>query len=389
MSLLVTPTYYTPEPDFHDVTGGWISGDGQSPTGGAEATGQGEFTGDLYGPYSGVKLVFCDHPVFTSCEELFDSVPGTPFRASGVRDYIRRFRVTCKINFIGAAGVCQCPGLPTPYSGYVPLRVVETDLAALAVEISADRENPGDWQAWVVTVRYSTEMPQGGRPDTVVQLGSFASGAQNEPWKEAPYIRIETEDYQVTPEVDRDGKAYTNIVNQPFTPPPSFPDGLVGLIIRRNEQHLTLDSVITQVEAYNYALNDGVFLGRQPGCWMCKVESVEEHYRGDIRYWTLVYRLRLKPTEFLNNGELVSTWQPRILNAGLYRFRKVFGVSIKDAAIVPIMRGAVPISHPVPLDAQGQPLVPDVLGNIVPVYLKFKHYRELDFTILTLPASKL
>jgi hypothetical protein len=375
---MVTLTSFTPPVTETELTGGFVSGGTLIPTGPQPVIQGFRTSQDVFAPYSGTKIVLCGDPMFTMVEELTDDVEGTPFDSSGVRTYIRRFRVTAKINFVGPAGICQCPGIPRPFSPYIPGRPVESDLQAKAVRIQARRENPGDWQNWIVTVSYS------------VQLGAFPFGPQNEPWYEAPYLRVETEDTQDTPEVDRNGRAYLNTVGQPFTPPPSFPGGMAGLIIRRNERHFTLDSVLNQVETFNYAVNSIPWLGRGAGKILCKVESAEEVYRGDLRYWVFVYRLRFKKLEKLPDGKDVSTWQPRILNAGMYRWKKVFGVPLKDAPIVPIMRGALPISYPVPLDLDGQPCVPNpTTGRVTPTYLNFVHYRELDLSSLVLPAGKL
>lgn len=390
-------TPYSPVPTLDDVTRGWLSGNYQAVlSSDSKPVAQGNIYGqDVFGPYSGYKVVLCGHPIFTMVEELTDDVDGTPFDAGGVRTYVRRFRVTCKINFIGPGGVCQCPGIPLPFAPYIPGRSVESDLQAKVVKISARREVAGDWKNWIVTVNYSTEMPLGGRPDDIVQLGAFPVGTQNEPWKENPYIRFEGEETQDCPEVDLDGKAYLNIVNQPFTPPPTFPGGMAGMIIRRNERHATLESVLNRVEEFNYVVNQVNFLGRLPGMALCKVESAEEVYRGDVRYWVFVYRIRFKKHalfpagKIVPEGETTQTWQPRILNAGMYRWRKVFGAPLKNLPMVPIMRGALPVSHPVPLDLNGQPIVADADGKIVPVYLKFRHYREVDLAALTLPAGKL
>lgn len=384
-------TTFSPVPAHDTVTGGWRSGNYTPPVSsdaGPSSQG-GLFAQDVFAPYSGYKIVLCGHPIFTMVEELTDDVDGTPFDASGVRTYIRRFRVTCRINFVGPSGVCQCPGIPLPFAPYIPGRAVETDLQAKAVNISTRREVAGDWRNWVVTVRYSTEMPAGGRPAEPTQLGAFPAGTQNEPWKEPPYIRFEGEETQDTPEVDRDGKPYVNIVNQPFTPAPSFPGGMAGMVIRRNEFHATLASVLDQVELFNYVVNNVNFLNRLPGTALCKVESAEEVYRGDIRFWSFVYRIRFKKRELLPNGEPAQVWQPRILNAGMYRWRRVLGAPIKNLQPIPIMRGAIQVTHPVPLGLDGQPLTPDADGKITPVYLDFKHYREVDLSALTLPAGKL
>lgn len=380
---------YTPLYSNAQVTGGWIAGDTEAvqlPGGDYAQCG---ITGDPFGPYSGTRVYLCNHPVFSTVEELTDDVDGTPFDSNGVRTYVRRFRVTCKINYIGPAGVCQCPGIPKPYAPYIPFRTVERDLQAKVVRISARREVQGDWQNWIVTVNYSTEMPAGGRPAGVTELGSFFNGTQNNPWDEPPYIRLETEDTQAVPDVDRDGLAYLNSATQPFTPPFSLPDGLTGMVIRRNERLPTLEAAVNRVEQFNYAVNSVVYLGRPVGAVLSKVESAEEVYRGDLRYWVFVYRLRFKKKELLPNGQDLWTWQPRILDAGLYRFRKVLGIPLKDQPIVPITRGGLPISYPVPLDGNGGVAVADANGKITPVYIRRKHYREEDFNPLTLPTGKL
>ncbi len=344
-----------------------------------------------------VKLVIQNHPLFLSIEEMFDGVQGSPFDASGPRSYQRHFLIVARKNIVGPAAVCKCPGVPTPYSPYIPYRAEEYDLSARVVRITARRRGPdGDWQHWVVTVDYSSQLPPGGPPNLLSDWGwpTVAAGWANQPWLEAPHIDFEGETTTRIPDADLDGQPYFNSVRQPYATPVVVDAANSVLVVTRNYQHPgTLIAVREHIDNYSMTVNLDTFVGAPPGAVRLDPVRLTEMYRGRIRYWKAVYRFRFKrrqvivpfspPDPLVGNLTQWDTWQPRILDNGMFQWRRsILGTVTKSLPPVPIMRSGHPVSYPVPLNGDGREALPNGVGKITPFYKSYREYRAVQFSSL-------
>lgn len=349
-----------------------------------------------------VKLLIPQNPYFRMVEELFDDVEGTPFDAGGVRTYTRHFLVTAWTNLVGPMQVAKCPGIPVPYAPYIPYRVAEYDLAARCIRIGARRRIQGDHQQWLVRCDYSTLLPPGGHPNKLTDVGwpDSTVGFMNNPWDEPPHIEIDPETTTRIPDLDRTGKAYLNSVQQPFASPVSVDGATSCVVVTRNFRHLgTMTAMLDHVEQYSMSVNSDTFMGRPPGTVRLDPIKMVEMYRGRARFWRVVYRFRFKRRVPLpsvgtepgvGNLSTWDTWQPRVLDNGMFRYRVVFGAKMKSLPPVPIMRSGHPVSFPVPLDGDGGEAARDPgTGKVTPYYHQFTEYESRPFTPLALPAYKL
>jgi hypothetical protein len=354
---------------------------------------------DLFNRLEPKYINLCNHPYFGGIEEIFDA-EGTPFDASMVRTYQRRFRVLARFTTMGPGTVCSCPGVPMPYAPYVPGRGLEWDVYARAVRISARRERAqeNEFVPWIVTVDYSTQMPDGGPiPPSQVQLGWSAQGAQNNPWNEPPSLEWDPETETTTPLADRDGKPFLNSAGQPMYPAPAVQEGVAVLVVTKNKQFNTLFQVRQYIEKYSHVVNADYFVGGVPGQVLSLPPKAVEVYRGPLRYWRITHRLKFKkgPAGWLGWLQNVAgwianqgagafgteTWQPKMLDAGFYQFRQGwFGTD--RTTLVPIFRGGVQVSQPVPL-RDGKPAAP---GQ--ETFLMFRYYPQESFADL-IPTGKL
>lgn len=346
----------------------------------------------------GGRLNLCQNSYFESIEEIFDG-EGTPWSASGVRRYVRRFRVKTRFTTMQAAAVCACPGVPRPFAPYVPGRQFEWDPYARVVDISARREAAGEkeFAIWVVEVQYSTQMPDGGPiPPARVNLGMFALGAQNNPWDEPPSLEWDVDTATVTPLRDREGKLFKNTAGQLIYPAPAVEEGVAVLIINRNIKFTSLAKLRQYLEKYSFVVNLNTFVGAARGAVMSLPPKAVEVYRGPLRYWRVTHRLKFKPkADSLGNPEKKwlqdvdgfgpASWQPKMLNAGMYEVRDGWFGPDPEGTLIPIFRGGQPVNYPVPLNEAGQQLQSGEEEH----WLQFKYYEELDFQDLTLPAGKL
>lgn len=349
---------------------------------------------DRLQPTSALKL--CANAYFESVEEIFDG-EGTPFDASGVRTYVRRFRVKTRYTTMLAAAVCSCPGIPRPYAPYVPGRRQEWDPYARVVQISARRElaSSNEFTTWIVEVNYSTAMPDGGPlPTAMINLANYAAGAQNNPWDEPPTVEWDVDTATVTPLADRDGKPFLNSAKQLIYPAPAVEEGVVVLIITRNIGFTTLAKVRQYLEKYSFVVNSTAYLGASKGQVMSLPPKAVEMYRGPLRYWRVTHRLKFKPRndaggqpqkKWLQHDpdHVHTSWQPKMLDAGMYEIRDGWFGPDPAGTLIPIFRGGQPVNYPVPLKDGKAAAAGDEQ------WLQFKYYEEIDFSDLTLPAGKL
>lgn len=351
---------------------------------------QGNIKNDNYDPFSyyepASRLNLCASPYWEKIEETFSGA-GTPFDAmTGVREYTRQFHVRVKVPDIGPALVCACPGVPMPYAPYIPGRRWEWDLQARAIKISAARRNPNDpadWQEWVVTVQYSTNMPPGG-PIAGMDLGWNSVGPQNSPWDEPPHLEWDPEVTTTYPLADRDGNPFLNAAGQ-MHPPPPLEDGVAVLVVTRNWRFASLEQCKEHIERYSFVVNQAPFVGAAKGKVLSLPPRATEMYRGLIRYWRMTYRLKFRPTrrQWGHDDFPDDSWQPKVLNAGQYQLKSVLGVPVPNT-LVPIYIGNQAVNYPVPLSGAGLRAEPGDEN-----FLVYRYYDEVDFNDIILPPWKL
>lgn len=357
-----------------------------------------------FGP--GFQVQFGPKDQFQSIEELFDQRTGTPFAASGPRTYTRRFRVIVKTTalfpnaiLMGPVAICNCPGLPVPYAPYIPYRVQEWDLDALAVSISAEQELKDDSQSWIVTVQYSTEMPPGGPTYGFTQMPWFDTGNQHLPWNLPIVQEYDGETYTEYPICDLDGRPFVNAAGTPFSPPVGLLRGDRVLTITRNERFFE-----TRAEDYVFVSNLLPFKGRDPGYCLCTPPRAVEMWLGATRFWRVTYKIIMKKklASVAGPGGFTPGFQPvQILNAGLYQKMNLWippGVPVPVPNLtVPIIRFGNKVSLPVLLDEDGLEqrntiAIPGGGGvpagvTLKPTFIPFNGYRLVDLNQLLLTGQ--
>lgn len=342
-------------------------------------------------------------PYFGVAEELPDSPgAGTPFSASGVRTYVRRFVVKLRKNTYGPVVACNAPGVPRPYRLYDPHPGIETDRLALCVNLSAERApgTSGDQAPiWIVTAQYSTDVPAGG-PNLLTQLGDATFGPQYYPWQELPDVEWDAEVASQAPDTDLDGTHYFNSAAMPFNPAPTFPVAIPVLVVGKNFETFSA----AQIKKYSFVVNNDHWLGQPPGSWLMEAPKVRVAWRGPRRYSRVTFRIKLKAVlprtqpmqgldEFGQRVELDPTiWQPLVLDAGMYKLLKkaLYAGTPLEKMHVPIYRWMTAVTQPVPLDGKGDELAPAAPGDPLPdpLYLHFRQFPAEDFEPL-LPAAEI
>lgn len=306
---------------------------------------------------------------------------GTPFNALGEREYTVSFLVEVKIKTTNELVICNCPGLPLPWSPH------PADLAALCVKLRAKRRVKGEWRFWTVTANYSTKMPEGGP-----QIGKVAEGdnggnsrsPSNNPELEPPDIEWDFETATRAPEFDLTGKDFVNSAMQPYTPARTIEYADSVLMISRNENDFNRDLAAK----YSYSVNKEKFLGARDGSVLCLPPKAKLMNRGPISYYRVSYRLKFG--ELLPGGAH-RRWTPlEILDAGLMQIKQQAGEPGKFI-LVPCLTGGVPASQPMALDGKGKQLHPRIVVGVNgepdkfvldKVYNKFNIRRKTDFTAL-------
>jgi len=334
---------------------------------------------------------------FVSVLWLYDS-DGTPFSADGRRDYTSTWKVIVRNKDLGPVEVCKAPGLPAPFSPYVSPGGRFSDLAAVQVNAKARREHQDDWQSWIITLTYSTSVPEGGVPEgQVTQLPDILIGTQNQPWLEPPKIEWDEETTSEAPQFDLDMRRFRNSVGQPFTPAPTYPVRYPVLVITRNQKHF---DGYTGQKYYN-AVNSEFFMGHPPGTCQCIMARGTLEHRGVIPYYRCTYRVRIKTqtiprltlvadTDNAYTADLIDefpvdrdVWQPLVLDEGLnekgsiVRFEGL--IPTPQDAVVPIVRNGHPVSQPYVLDGKGKSVQP---GSDTIVWLRFRMFQERDLNLL-------
>lgn len=321
--------------------------------------------------------VYPFNPVFQSCDLMIERGPSTPFSADGSREYSYRYKVVVRVP-LDEIQVCFAPCLPFPF------QLHPEDFCALCTNIAGVLQDSEDWGIWVVTVKYSTRMPDGGPPSGKgeYQTPSGPQGGQNNPEQEPPDIEWDSETITRAPPKDLDDKAFLNAAGQPFTPAPTFEYAYGVLSISRNELAYNCKTAA----GYSFAVNKDKFLGFPPKTVQCMPPKAKLVFRGNIRHWRVSYRLRFGVMG--DDGKPIP-WDPQeILNQGLMELKDMPGV--KDVLgrpipkLVPITVAGKPISQPVALNPLGfrlDPVFDAGLGKFVmkPNWIKFRIRPALSF----------
>lgn len=322
-----------------------------------------------------------------SVVELFEDRSGQIFEAtSGNRNYVRKFRVMVNDNRVGPLTVSKAPGIPLPFSPY--MTETEFDLLALLTGIQAAPEHADDWQSWIVTCTYSTEMPTNGPGD--FNSPDNQSGDQNNPEHEPPDIDWDWDTEHRALSKDLDGKPIVNSAGQPFTPVPTFEVAPNILNFARNE--LFFDR--SKSSKYSFVTNKDVFLGAPPGTVLCYPPKAKRVFKGKSAYWRVTYKFKFGRQ--LDDKGTLETIQPVLLDQGLCRLEgnknlppqiiKIAGAGVDAAAQgalgvidpdgkvrrrlmepIPILKRGIPITQPVLLDGKGQEAVGTWKKKTIPV----------------------
>ena len=322
----------------------------------------------------------------------FDGNTGSPFSSSTVRTYTKSFKVGIRIKeYANPVTVCKCPGLPIPYAPYVSNDGLLVDPAAFAVSIHAEPMEKDDWQWWIVTVEYTTEMPENG-PNFFVQWPTDLLGPQNNPWDERPTLKMEKETYQAAEPFDLEGKPYVNSAGTPLSPAPTRQVTIPVYVFKRNMSTTKLTPQL--IADYNDVLNEHTFLGQPKGTVHCTLIPGDLKYRGRICYYDVTIRFRVK-TRMIKDPEWVpgngvqqlvrEQWQPYYLDQGT---EEILDIPFLGGAAhplngrpVPITEFGQPVTTPRLLDKNGKVQRP-INGVLYPRWLKFTDYKYKDLNNL-------
>jgi hypothetical protein len=349
--------------------------------------------------------------LFLIVDELFQERPGSPFNADGSRDYTRKFLVVVKRKGLSVATVCSAPGLPAPWSSYIAGSdvdgITEFDPSALLIKYSAEPQSRDDWQNWIVTANYSTNIPAGGEPfqgGGANAFGNQRGGAGNNPEMEAPEVEWDADVQQRAPLTDLDGFAFVTSADQPFYPAPQFEYANAVLTITRNELGFNWQTAMQ----YAFAVNKEKILGADPECVLCLPPRAKWTWRGKTGYYRVTYKLRFGALK--DDGVTLEKWQAVVLDAGTMKRETrmvpnpLAGTAGQPAQIrhpkygqpVPIYNGqGHPVTTPVLLDGRGneapmviarkpngEPIVDDdgvPIERKKPSYLTFRIRRKMSF----------
>ncbi len=335
-----------------------------------------------------VELSSIIDPRIISVGEIYPGRGGKGFTTSGERTYTRKFRARVNPDDpdnrkLMDVDIMADARIPKPYAYYVSTYPghVQSDRLALCVAISAEREHPDDWQTWIVTVEYSTTMPENG-PNFAWGFGNDRNGPQNQPELEKPVVRWDKVKKTVARPFDRNGRPYLNAAKQPLTPAPVRTITYTVLLITRN----LLVWNPTLAVKYNDVLNDTTCLGAPSGFVYCEVNGVEEKYRGPLRYFRVTFKLTIADYTVLtlmfdpvtDEGFYLEGHQPSYLNAGFYQLAEASTPEIGPPLgprPVPIYRDGIRVtSSPALLDNNGHAMA---IGSD-PFYLNFADFRSED-----------
>jgi hypothetical protein len=241
-----------------------------------------------------------------------------------VREYEQKYKVFTRHKLVGPNGCCYCPGLPLGYAPYNSPWGVESDPDALAVRFQAEmqEQDEGAWDVWIVTVTFSTVVPEGGVPEYPAESdttwapgmagGKWAAGiprkigAQTRPDMVAPVVKWDEEVMHRSPPYDlgisegdplgepaRGPIPFQNAANIGISPAPVFDYPYSVLSVTRNEINFNKSRLLSYAMAYN----SDYFLDAPPGCAQFLVSRAELKFHGRTYYHRVTYRIRFTPED--------------------------------------------------------------------------------------------
>lgn len=173
--------------------------------------------------------------------------------------------------------------------------------------------------------------------------------------------------YQLAADRDRNGDPILNTAGLRFEPPLVVDGNRPILRIVRNEPFF--DPAIAA--QFSDAVNEFAFFGEDPKTWKCKPILAELEFNRDCGtadgyYYVVTY-------EFEYNRE---TWVQHVLEQGLRELDS-------SGNRVPITENGLPVTEPVPLDADGHKLA----ASGTPIYTDWEVYPLVDFALLNLDPA--
>lgn len=362
------------------------------------------------------------YPYLGYANEIIKSNQGTVFDASDIykREYTKTFRVRVADPRVGPETVCRAPGIPAPYTPYASAGNFEYDLSAVVVGLEAAKEVETDWQNWIVTVKYSTEL--GNVKSDFGFPSKKDGGTANHPELEPPVLDWDFEVVKEAMPTDLNGRPFINSAGDLYEPAPQIDVARPVLHLQRNQ----LDFSPVKAQQFAFALNNKMFLGQYPYTAQCYPPKATQKQLGGLIYWRVTYKIRFKnlipikqwsekkgmfvPVDrkqdeqtFLNNitwstGYLGNpwtltpgkTWLVELLDAGYNEYRDLnqekFGGPPGNRTPVPIVApsGGKP-SKPVLLNGDGAKLgirKKNGLAAVVPVYNQFWCYPDADLNVI-------
>lgn len=359
------------------------------------------------------------YPYNGYANEIMSSNEGTIFDATDIykREYTKTFRVRVLDPRVGSETVCRCPGIPGPYTPYFSAGNYEYDLSALVVNLSAKKENDGDWQNWLVTVKYSSDL---GSVKSDFGFPSKKDGSANNPELEPPVLDWDFEVVKEALPTDLNGRPFINSAGDLYDPPPQVDIARPVLNYQRNQ--LSFDQV--KASQFAFALNSKMFLGQYPLTAQCYPPKATMKQLGGLIYWRVNYKIRFKSlipvrqwnakkgtwvpvdrkideqvfwdtltqyTGWLGNPVTLApgrTWLVEILDAGYNERRDLqkekTGIPGEFAPVPIVAPGGGKPTKPVLLNGYGKKLdIPKVANqDFAAVYNQFWCYPQQDLNII-------
>jgi len=242
------------------------------------------------------------YPYAAYANEIMSSNEGSIFDANDIykREYTKTFRVRVLDPRVGPETVCRCPGIPGPYTPYFSAGNYEYDLSAVVVGLDAKKEKDDDWQNWLVTVKYSTEL-NNKSADGNNAFPSRKDGNSNNPELEPAVLDW---DFEVTKEalpLDLNSQPFINSAGDLYDPAPQIDIARPVLHLQRNQ----LDFSPVKAQQFAFALNSKMFFGQYPYTAQCYPPKATQKQLGGLIYWRVNYKIRFK------NLIPIKQWNPR------------------------------------------------------------------------------
>lgn len=202
---------------------------------------------------------------------------------------------------------------------------------------TADVHN-NNWQAWKVTCQYDNQTPAGTDPTT-----------------RPPEISIDGEDYEVPLDFSIDDVPANASSGEPFDPPVMVPR------TRRVVEATVVMDPFASLVALNLegTVNSDTWHGGAAKTWLLKKVRSSSYFEKDTLYYKVSFRFLYSPNDFHKKIEL---------DRGFYRIGD-------DDELTPILKNGVPVSSPVLLDGNGQPLA----AGENPVVLELEVYPAVSW----------